>query len=267
MKKLLIAGLSALALMGQAAPPPKPSAEIKLWRLSCGPGLPLDLGRFNDTGKFDGQKREFVISCYLIKHGDKYLLWDTGLSTKPGEADPILAQLTQIGVKASDIGAVGISHYHYDHTAWAKDFPAATLLIGKGDFDALSAKPPLGMADPKPLSNWIGGSGKSEAVSGDKDVFGDGSVTMLDMPGHTPGHHALLVRLPKTGPVLLSGDQFHFLENIPVDGVPGFNTDRAQTLASNDRFKKLAANLNARVIIQHDQRDVAKLPLFPAAAE
>jgi energy-coupling factor transporter ATP-binding protein EcfA2 len=49
--------------------------------------------------------------------------------------------------------------------------------------------------------------------------------------------------------------------------VPSFNTDRAETLASLDRFKKLAANLKATVIIQHDMRDLGKLPAFPAAAK
>ena len=100
----------------------------------------------------------------------------------------------------------------------------------------------------------------------DKDVFGDGSVVMLDMPGHTPGHHALLVKLKTKGNVMLSGDLMHFKENYDSNGVPSFNTDRAQTLASLDRFKKMAANLKATVVIQHDARDIGKLPAFPAAA-
>jgi N-acyl homoserine lactone hydrolase len=59
----------------------------------------------------------------------------------------------------------------------------------------------------------------------------------------------------------------HFRENYDTDGVPSFNYDRAQTLASLARLKKIAANLNATVIIQHDARDVEKLPAFPAAAK
>jgi glyoxylase-like metal-dependent hydrolase (beta-lactamase superfamily II) len=90
---------------------------------------------------------------------------------------------------------------------------------------------------------------------------------MLDLPGHTPGHHGLLVRLPKLGPVLLSGDVAHFRENLDTSGVPSFNVDRAQSLASMDRFTKLARNLRATVIIQHELQDVAKLPAFPQAAE
>jgi N-acyl homoserine lactone hydrolase len=100
----------------------------------------------------------------------------------------------------------------------------------------------------------------------DKDVFGDGTVIMLSTPGHTPGHHSLLVKLAQMGPVILSGDAVHFNENYDGGGAPAFNFDRAQTLASIDRIKKLAANLKATVVIQHDARDIGKLPAFPAAA-
>ena len=98
-------------------------------------------------------------------------------------------------------------------------------------------------------------------------MFGDGTVVMLDMPGHTPGHHSLLVKLKEKGNVLLTGDQAHFRENYESNGVPTFNFNRADTLASFDRFKQIAKNLNATVIIQHDPRDIDKLPAFPAAAK
>jgi N-acyl homoserine lactone hydrolase len=122
---------------------------------------------------------------------------------------------------------------------------------------------PNALADPAPFANWISGGGKVEPVALDKDVFGDGTVVMLD----TPGHHSLLVRLREMGNVLLSGDLDHFQENYEGNGVTTFNTDRAATLASVDRFKKIAANLKATVIIQHDPRDLGKLPAFPVAAK
>jgi glyoxylase-like metal-dependent hydrolase (beta-lactamase superfamily II) len=90
---------------------------------------------------------------------------------------------------------------------------------------------------------------------------------MLRAPGHTPGHSMLLVRLKEKGPVLLIGDAVHFHENYEHDGVPGFNYDRAQTLASIQRIKEIEKNLKATVIIQHDPRDIGKLPAFPAAAK
>jgi N-acyl homoserine lactone hydrolase len=92
-------------------------------------------------------------------------------------------------------------------------------------------------------------------------------VIMLYTPGHTPGHHSLLVKLPQMGAVLISGDLMHFHENYDTNGVPSINTDRAQTLASLDRVKKIVAGSKATVIIQHDARDLDKLPAFPAAAK
>jgi glyoxylase-like metal-dependent hydrolase (beta-lactamase superfamily II) len=143
----------------------------------------------------------------------------------------------------------------------------ATLLIGKGDWDGINASPPMGGANVKGFAEWIAEKRKVEPQSADKDVFEDGTVMMLRAPGHTPGHSILLVRLKEMGPVILSGDAVHFHENYAQDGVPGFNYDRAQTLASIQRIKQIEKNLKATVIIQHDPRDIGKLPAFPAAAK
>ncbi len=116
------------------------------------------------------------------------------------------------------------------------------------------------------LSHWLTGGGNVEPVSGDKDVFGDGSVVMLALPGHTPGHHSLLVKLA-SGSVLLSGDLYHAAEAREKRGVPAFNTSREQTLKSMDRFEAKAKELKAKVIIQHEPADISKLPAFPKAAE
>jgi N-acyl homoserine lactone hydrolase len=108
---------------------------------------------------------------------------------------------------------------------------------------------------------------KVEPLALDKDVWGDGTVMVIRTPGHTPGHSSLLVRLKSGNNFLLAGDAAHFRENYESNGVPAFNYDRAQTVASIERMKKIAANLNATVIIQHDLRDIGKLPAFPAAAK
>lgn len=264
--------LVSAALLAFVAPASAQTASLELWRLDCGSIDIDDLGVFSDTGLYAGQKKRLVASCYLIRNGDKYLLWDTGLdgalAGKPKEKEGsflkerIVTQLARIGLKPEAINFVGISHYHYDHTGQLSDFPGATLLEGKADWEVVKKWP---AAEPR-YRHWLTGGGKVEPVEGDKDVFGDGKVIMLDMPGHTEGHHALLVRLA-SGPVLLSGDQFHFTENRTAGGVPGFNVNRADTLASHDRFEKLTSNLKARVVIQHEPDDVAKLPAFPQAAQ
>ncbi|MGH6705227.1 MAG: N-acyl homoserine lactonase family protein [Sphingomicrobium sp.] len=174
----------------------------------------------------------------------------------------VTEQLKRIGLSPNNINYVGISHYHDDHTGQAADFPKATLLMGTGDWEAVKGRPETAAR----FTPWISGGAKVEPVGRDKDVFGDKSVTILDMPGHTPGHKTLLVRL-KSGPVLLSGDLYHATEQVANRGVPSFNTNRADTLASFDRFQAIARSLNAKVIIQHEMNDIAKLPAFPQAAE
>lgn len=261
-----------------SAATPAPKAHVRLWRLDCGTLWIHNLDEMSDTRAYVGQGKKFVGSCYLIRHGEDYLLWDTGLSKeylgKPyaeGAEDSnslaatVTEQLAKIGVKPSQISRIGISHYHFDHIGQAADFPQAKLLIGEGDF-AVFGKP--GHEErTKLMAPWLRKGAKVEKIKGDFDVFGDGSVVMLDLPGHTPSHHGLLVQLPKRGAVLLSGDVAHLRENMETMGVPSFNTNRADSLASMDRFKKLAENLHATLIIQHEEKDVGKLPAFPEAAE
>ena len=141
------------------------------------------------------------------------------------------------------------------------------MCIRDREWDAITAPKPMQGANVAGFKHWISGGGKVEPQPADKDVFGDGSVMILRTPGHTPGHQALLVRLKEKGAVLLSGDAAHFHENYQNEGVPGFNYDRAQTIASIQRIKQIEKNLKATVIIQHDPRDIGKLPTAPNAAK
>lgn len=265
--------IAALAFPAMAAPAP----HLRLWRLDCGAIHVNNMNDFSDTFAYTSQSKRLVVSCYLIKHGETYMLWDTGLpeadlglppqgpgSTGDSLSRTIRDQLAEINVSPESVSILGISHYDYDHTGQAASFPRAKLYMGREDIEALRTP---GNDDVKPLAHWLSGAGALEEVSKDKDIFHDDSVVMLDLPGHTPGHHGLLLKLPKTGYVLLSGDVAHFRENLESDGVPPFNYDRAKSLASMDRFKKISHNLKAVTIIQHEERDVAKLPKFPQFAE
>jgi len=270
---LPISLLLALTMPLAAAPAP----SVRLWRLDCGTVQVNDLNVFSDTYAYVGQSKRLTASCYLIKHDDTYMLWDTGLPeaslgaalSAPGEMAASLShtikdQLSQLKILPASISIIGVSHSHWDHTGQAASFPQAKLLMGKGDVEAMRQP---GSERAKPLEHWLTGGGSLEEVTGDKDVFGDGSVVMLDLPGHTPGHHGLLVKLTKTGYVLLSGDVAHFHENLESDGVPIFNDDRAKSLASLERFKQISKNLHAVTIIQHEPEDVGKLPQFPEFAD
>lgn len=273
----LLAGSLSLALSA-AVQATTPKADVMIWRLDCGQIQMNDASPLSDTGTYDGRSRRLSNGCYLIRHGAELLLWDAGLPSallgKPIDRQPISptlsvdlpTQLARLGIRPDDITRLALSHYHFDHAGQTGTFPKATLLIGAADWAALkSTRKPAG-AEPALLAPWLTGKGKVDPVEGDRDVFGDGSVIMLAMPGHTPGASALLVRLPKTGPVILSGDVVHLEAQWSLSAVPSWNTQRADSLSSMDRLQKLAANLGATIIVQHDPSDVSKLATFPEAS-
>lgn len=289
MRKTIGKSLAALAFLSmpalaaaqdapaaETAAPEAAAPDIEMWRLDCGTIELSDAGPFSDGHLYDGQAMTLTDSCYVIRHGDRYLLWDTGLpaalignpSTQwvftVSVTRSIVDQLAEIGIAPEQITYVGLSHYHDDHIGQAAVFSHATLLMNQRDIDAIRDFPVASAA--AQLQPWLEGGAPVESFARDHDVFGDGSVTILAMPGHTPGHGALLVRLPETGNVLLTGDLYHFEAQIENNGVPSFNTDRADTLASFERFDQIHFALSATVVIQHDPDDIDLLPAFPASA-
>ncbi|WP_269930533.1 N-acyl homoserine lactonase family protein [Aminobacter sp. HY435] len=273
-RQFVLATVTAFPAFGAAQ-----AADIELWRLDCGSIKVSDLSAFSDTFRYQGEERTLTDSCYLIRHDSAYMLWDAGLPSAllgaaqdakpmaPALARTIKDQLAEIGVAAEKIATLGISHNHFDHVGQASDFAHARMLIGKGDLEGFRATPPAFGVEPTLVQPWLDGTAKLETITGDKDVFDDGSVVMLATPGHTPSSYSLLVRLADTGPVLLSGDTAHFQEQFGNRGVPPFNFDRAETLASMDRLEDAAKALNATLVVQHDASDISKLPAFPASAK
>ncbi|MEZ5893156.1 MAG: N-acyl homoserine lactonase family protein [Parvularculaceae bacterium] len=251
--------------------------ELRLWRLDCGGMIIDDISYFSDAFAYEGRPAEIGNGCYLIQHGDAYMLWDAGLprdylNNKTADEDGWLSfvtvtiadQLALIGVTPDQINFLGLSHFHGDHVGQADEFQTATLLISGADASAIRGKP-SGNASRR-LAPWFGGGSTMIEFSGDHDVFGDGSVIILATPGHTPGHSSLLIRLKETGPIILTGDLFHFRSEIGRRNVSRWNTSRADTLASIERFEGIVENLRPVVIVQHDNRDIGRLPAFPKAA-
>jgi glyoxylase-like metal-dependent hydrolase (beta-lactamase superfamily II) len=277
MKRYLIAILAAALAMPLAA---QEKPDLELWRLDCGTIELSDAAPFSDANLYDGEPRTLTVSCYLVRNGDEYLLWDAGLSSDlvgtsftqgvftVSMERSIVDQLAQLEIAPERITYAAVSHYHFDHVSQLSDFGASTLLIGAKDWEVVqSTTAPNELVDPRPFAAWLGDDAEAvKPVAHDHDIFGDGSVVMKAMPGHTPGHTSLLVRLPEKGDVLLTGDLYHFEEQVTNRGVPEFNTDRADTLASFERFNAIAKSLDATVIIQHDPRHLDRLPAFPEAA-
>jgi len=244
----------------------KPGIE-RLYILNCGEGVAADISRWS-PGVNVGKSMDFVDSCYLIKHAQGWLLWDTGvtdaISAMPDGQKPsdpgathwkrpktLVSQLNQLGVKPADIKYVAVSHTHPDHIGNITLFPEAMLLVQKAEYEWPD---PLGVGRFKPEHPVT-------KLEGDKDVFGDGSIVIISTPGHTPGHQSLLVKLPKTGAVLLSGDAVHFKSNWENRRVPSMNVDKDMTTASMQRMADIMAKEKAQLWINHDkaQRDTLKM--------
>ena len=268
-----MAALAALTLSAAAAAAETKTGVDKLYILNCGEGVAGDISRWS-PGVNVGKPMDFVDNCYLIHHAQGWLLWDTGIpdavaampdGLKP--SDPrmthwrrpktLASQLEAIGVKPGDIKFVAISHTHPDHVGNVELFPQAILLVQKAEYDWPN---PLGRPRFKaehPVTK----------LEGDRDVFGDGSVMLLATPGHTPGHQSLLVKLPKTGAIVLSGDAVHFKSNWENRGVPSGNTDKDQTVSSMQRIADVLAKENAQLWINHDKAQRDSLKMAPAFYE
>ncbi|WP_027548388.1 N-acyl homoserine lactonase family protein [Bradyrhizobium sp. WSM2254] len=259
----------ALALSGHAAMAQSEKTGVeKLYVLNCGEGTAGDISRWT-PGLNEGKSMDFVDSCYLIKHSSKgWFLWDTGIADAVAAmpnglvpADPkavtwrrpktLAAQLEQLGLKPDDVKAMAVSHTHPDHTGNVELFPQAMLYVQKAEYDWPGANNEPRFKPSHPV----------EQLAGDKDVFGDGSVTILSTPGHTPGHQSLLVKLPKTGAVILSGDVVHFKDNWDNRRVPGMNVNKDQSAASMQKIADTLAKEKAQLWINHDkaQRDSQKM--------
>lgn len=160
---------------------------------------------------------------------------------------------------------MAFSHLHFDHTGNANAFAGSTWIMNRAEIAWASATPAPAPVMQDSISAFK--TAKSQMIDGDHDVFGDGTVRILRTPGHTPGHQSLLLKLKKSGVVLLSGDLYHFRDNRKAGRVPVVNTERADTLASMARIEKIIANTKARFIIQHDVQDLKALPKLPAFLE
>jgi glyoxylase-like metal-dependent hydrolase (beta-lactamase superfamily II) len=279
MKHVLLAvmAIGASVVTGSATAA-EPVTQLRMYALDCGHGKAKDGSMFSDTGDYDGKSVEFVVPCFLIRHPKGTLIWDAGLNDEiaktPAGVDvmggnmhlevktTLAAQMTQLGLTPADVTYLGFSHLHFDHTGNANLFAGSTWLVNKVELAAATADPPGLGVDPSTISAYK--TAKVELLTGDHDVFGDGSVRILSTPGHTPGHQVLLLNFHKSAPVVLSGDLFHTRENYRKHNVPSLNTDRADTLASFDRVDKLVKNRKARFVIQHAPEDFKALPRFPA---
>ena len=255
---------------------PAASASLRLYIMDCGHFDVSDLASFDRGHAYDGQAGELVDTCYLFRHPKGDFLWDTGIPDAVHDVEggvttgpfhitmpkTLIGQLAEIGLAPADIEYLSISHSHFDHVGNAGAFAASTFIINEPERAYMFRDEARADADTFPAYAALEHA-KTITYKDEYDVFGDGSVKIIFAPGHTPGHAFLLANLPKSGPILLSGDLYHMTQAREKKTIPTFNTDADQTLASMAKFEALAAKTGARVVIQHEPADFARLPHAP----
>ena len=279
---LSIGGTSAATAEPKLPDPSTAGFAERLYRLDCGHSLANDESVWT-PGANVGKRIEFSSTCWLIKRGNEWVLWDTGVpqatlndpkgwSTLPKLIvyhldKTITGQLGQIGLKTGDITYAALSHTHGDHIGNVGLFPNSTVLMQRAEYDWIHS--PNGTNDNvnqlMALARELLGTPKHlRLLDGDTDLFGDGSVTLFSTPGHTPGSQSLLVHLKNSGFIILSGDVVHLEENFERDIVPTLNTDKAASVVSMERVKRMIATYNAKLFINHDKAQADTLKLLPA---
>jgi N-acyl homoserine lactone hydrolase len=277
----LLTALAALAALPVPATASEgaPERGPRLYVFDCGTLRMQDVSAFG-IGNDETEVRELFVPCYLVDHPRGRLLWDAGLPDRlagrgpvpigPGETaelrESLVDQLARLDLTPADIDLMALSHMHFDHVGAAPRFPEATLLIQRAEYEAAFQR-----ADEFRVffpEYYAGVEGNERVLlDGDHDVFSDETVRIVSTPGHTPGHQALLLRLEDFGPLVLSGDLWHFRTSRRLQRVPAFNTDPEATLRSMARVEALLAREGATLWIEHDKALADTLRKAPAHYE
>lgn len=267
----VVATVSSLCAQKIAAP----VKSLRVYLFDCGlikGENPTEYG----LNRGEVKNADMVVPCYLIVHPKGTLMWDVGVIpdsafkgnepvTRSDDGDtvsspkPLLPQLAALGYPPQNITYIAFSHYHFDHTANANAFAGSTWLVHAAERDAMFAASPEHQAAYNRLRN-------SKTVilpNTDYDVFGDGTVIIKYTPGHTPGHQVLALKLPKTGPVLIAGDLWHYAAERTASRAPGGEANQQQTLASRVAMEAYLKQSGAQLWIEHDPETFYRLKKAP----
>lgn len=277
LRRSLILALAALTLASTALSQQKPHAPKSL-RLYVFDGGSLNIP---DTTPYRLKKEDLAttymsVACFLIVHPKGALIWDAGAvpdsAFPPGggpgtlryatATKPLRGQLTEIGYEPSDITYLALSHFHWDHVGNANLFAGSTWLVTKAEQDIMFSDPPSPRTEPQNFSA-LKNSKTVIITKSQYDVFGDGTVVIMAAPGHSPGHQVLFLKLKKTGPVVLSGDLYHYPEERKLSLVPTTEFNAEQTVASRAAVEAFLKKTGAQLWIQHDFNANAKLKKAP----
>jgi N-acyl homoserine lactone hydrolase len=210
---------------------------------------------------------ELPVSSALLRHDQANVLFDTGCHPavpedpegrwgglaklmipimQPGEH--VLAGLAGLGLKPDDIDVVINSHLHPDHCGCNAFFRKATFICHADELAA--ARAPGSEASGYLAAEWDHAM-PTDAITGQRDVFGDGRIVLLPLPGHTPGSIGALAQLDRSGTFLLAGDTVSLRETLDTGIIPR-NTWNADMLSrSLDEVRRIEAS-GATILCSHD---------------
>ena len=280
MRLLAVSVISALLLY--AAPETQtrrsPVQSLRLYVFDNGAIKGLDPKLFGFE-RSEVKEPDFTVQSYLVVHPRGTLMFDTGAipdtQFKPGAPavegvvsapKPLLPQLAAAGYAPADITFLALSHYHSDHTANANAFARSTWIVQKAERDAMFGDAEIAIMQRAHFSA-LKAANALVLNNEDHDVFGDGTVVIHSTPGHTPGHQVLFVKLPKSGPVVLAGDLYHYPEERTTGKMPSFEFNVEQSNASRKRLEIFLRETGARLWIEHDIATHARLPKAPRFVE
>jgi glyoxylase-like metal-dependent hydrolase (beta-lactamase superfamily II) len=270
-------GVSTPARQAAAAPAaPVAPTSPRLYIFDCGV-IHTRNGNAYSLKTEEMASTEMSVPCILVAHPKGTLMWDNGYipdSAFPAgggaassgvvtQEKPLLPQMAAAGYAPSDITYLSVSHYHGDHVANSNAFAGATWLVRQVERDRMFSPEPIPRSD---LANYnLLKASKTTIIDTDEfDVFGDGTVVIKSTPGHTPGHNVLVLRLARTGTVVLSGDLYHYPEERTLGRLPMAEFDRNQTAASRAALEVFLKETGAQLWIEHDIVANAKLKKAPA---
>ena len=279
---LLAAAAIAVAVLPAAVAQPRkaaPPVSVRLYVFDCGQ---LDIP---DTSPYQLTRAQIAtnvmsVPCFLVAHPRGTLMWDVGavpdrliptggtgtLRTYGTSRRKLEAQLNQVGYAPADITYLSFSHFHWDHVGNANLFARSTWLVRQAERDVMFAEPPSLRTEPENFSA-LENSRTTIITTPDYDVFGDRRVVIKAAPGHSPAHQVLFLDLAKTGPVVLSGDLYHYPEERTLKKIPTTEFNREQSAASRAAIEVFLASVHAQLWIQHDFNAIAKLNKAPAYYE
>jgi N-acyl homoserine lactone hydrolase len=230
-----------------------------------------------------GQRWTVPVLSFLVDHPRGRLLFDTGvhcqaridpvgrlgaerakrLGVRSQEGEDVVPQLAKLGLTPDDVRYVVNSHLHFDHCGGNEFFPRSTFLVQKAELDAARTPGFVPKYSPSPID--FDHPLDYQAIEGEHDVFGDGTVVLFPTYGHTPGHQSIRVRAGKGADLVCAADACYTRDNMDRDVLPNVLWNPSVMRESLATLRALRDRAGATMFYGHDPEQWAATPRAPEA--